>query len=144
MFVTDIRARDPVLSQFMDEGQTVSTSVCLSGFRPWFLASYQLRDGVVSIGQTVMLTEVAQVLDLITQVGGADNGTSVSLVQPLRDAGPDRWKMTPIRKIWKAVACDATPAFDVFDLADGARFWNPFGTDVGAPTDLQLVLELDH
>jgi len=144
MFITDVRSRHPVLSRFVDEGQTVWTSVHLSYFRPWFLATYLIRDGEASVGESVMLMNVTQVLDLIAQVGGSEQGTRVSLVRPIHDEGPDRWKMTAIRRIWKVAGDGTTPAVDAFDLADETRFWDSFGDDLDPLSDMQLIAEFHN
>ena len=142
MFATDLRAQHPVLSAFMGAGRPVWTSVHLTCFRPWFLATYRIDDEEVSIGETVMLSNVGQILDLVAQVGGAESGTRVSLVHPIHDGGPDRWKLTPIRRLWKVVGRDDAPVGDAFDLADGTRFWDSFGLGADSPHELALLLEL--
>lgn len=144
MFITDVRSRHPVLSRFVDEGQTVWTSVHLSCFRPWFLATYLVRDDEVSVGETVMLMNVSQVLDLIAQVGGSEQRTRVSLVQPIHDEGPDRWKVTAIHRIWRVAGGGTTRVVDAFDLADGTRFCDSFGDDVDPSSEMQLVADFHN
>lgn len=122
MFLTESHARHPVMSALAGEDQHVWTYVNLTINRPWFFAMYSLRLPEGEVGETVLLSSVDQVSQLLGQESDAVEVRQLMLISPGHVNHGGNWRMEPLHEIWRGRVADRSDQVLMYQLADGRRY----------------------
>lgn len=124
MFQTESNAHHPFLSALAGENRDVWTYVNLPLNRPWFYAMYSVNLLEGGIDETVLLSSVDQVTDLLHQCSTEIKVRQLMLVSPGSLNQTGHWRMEPLKEIWRGQLTDGGNQIDMFRLADGRHYIN--------------------
>lgn len=126
MFQTASHALDPLMSAIAGEGQHVWSYVNLAANRPWFYACYNLHTSEGAIRETIMLSTVGQVIDLLKHDKQILKVKLLMLVSPPSLNRSISWLMEPLSKIWEARITETERYAVLYDLANGKQYIDSF------------------
>lgn len=122
MFVTASSTRHPILSALAGEGQEVWTCVNLAINRPWFFATYSLYLPQGEIRESVLLSSIDQVNQLLGQDRDTMEVQQLMLVSPGYLNGAGHWRMEALSEIWRGRAAGLGDEVWMYHLADGRQY----------------------
>lgn len=128
MFVTYEEHRAPFLNLFGDDLTHWKTAE-LAFHRLWFLVSLSQFEPPIDgdsfgLNRTMLISKIADVEEL-AQMEATTNQLqldSVMIVTPGHVNGTNRWKMEPLRAVWRAEEPSAPGQVDVYETAEGVMY----------------------
>jgi hypothetical protein len=112
-------ARHPVMSALAGENHHVWSQLTLTANLPWFYASFALHTPDGSLIETVLLSSVDQVIDLLSKNGGEISIYQLFLVSPGYLNKTDHWRMEQLNEIWQGQIGTGKYSVCLYRLADG-------------------------
>ena len=125
MFITDVTAHHPSMSNLVGRGKDVWRAVTLSTSNEWFYVNYSIKTPGGEHAETALITHPAGELISILEV--ETEGLSVvgvQLVSPPFLNGSNRWKMEPLVRVWKK---PSDPLANIYEVEGGARYCTAYG-----------------
>ena len=125
MFITDVTAHHPFMSNLAGKGKDAWKVVTLSMPKEWFYVSYSVTTPSGEHTETALITHPAG--ELISVLASESEGVSVAgvqLVSPPYLNRSKRWKMEPLVRLWKK---PSDPLASVYEVEGGKRYCTAYG-----------------
>ncbi len=144
MFRTFSNGHSPGVSNCQCTGEYIWSFVSLPDEATWFYASFSITSPNMNTRQeTMLLSSVAQVIELFRKSWEAVKVSQLILVSPKQINKSSGWLMEPLVEIWSGrhpVQCDNV---FIFTLADGRQYFDsPHSIKHSDLRDLECLVSL--
>lgn len=145
MFRTISNGHSPGMSNCQGTGEHIWSFVSLSDEATWFYASFTItRPNMNARRETMLLSSVAQVVELFRKSWETVKVSQLILVSPSQINKSSGWLMEPLVEIWSGrhpVQCDK---IFIFTLADGRQYFDsPQSIEYSQLRDLECLVNMN-
>lgn len=122
MFQTASYSRHPVMSVLAGDEMHVWSQVSLILNRAWFYSTYEVHTPDSSMIDTILLSSINQVIELLQKNGSEITVRQLMLVSPNYLNHTKSWQMEPLSEIWECQIGTEQCISYTYVLADGRHY----------------------